>query len=81
MSPDHVIQWRLIIEEYGQDIKYIPSPDNVVADALSQLPMVDKHVDVKKTYPRQLKRTKHTEDVNQVYPLDIAIIAEYQKKK
>ena len=43
--------------------------------------MIDKNIDVKKTYARQLKRTKQTEYVNQVYPLDMAIIVEYQKKE
>ena len=33
-----VLRWILIIEEYGLDIKYIPSKNNLAADALPQLP-------------------------------------------
>ncbi len=38
---DHVHQWRLIVEEYGPTIQYIPGVKNVVADALSCLPILD----------------------------------------
>ena len=36
-NTDRVIRWRLIIEEYGPNLKYIEGPKNVVADALSRL--------------------------------------------
>ena len=81
MSSDRCMRWRLIIEEYGPDIIYIPGPDNVVADALSRLPRVDNDTDVKQTHARQVQKNKQTEDVTQVCPLDIAIIAEYQQKE
>ena len=58
MSSDQVMQWRLIIEEYRQDIKYIPGPENVVAEALSRLSMVDETIDAKQMYTRQLETTK-----------------------
>ena len=38
-NTNRVMRWRLIIEEYGPDIKYIEGPKNVVADALSRLDM------------------------------------------
>ena len=39
MSSDRVMRWRLIIEEYGPTLKYIEGESNVVADALTRLPM------------------------------------------
>jgi len=32
------MRWRLFIEEYSPDLRYIKGEDNVVADALSRLP-------------------------------------------
>ena len=55
MSSDRVMQWRVIIEEYGSNVLYIPGPENKVADALSRLPMVDQYTNVKKIYVRQLE--------------------------
>ena len=40
-NTDRVIRWRLIIEEYGPDLRYIEGPKNVVADALSRLGLQD----------------------------------------
>ena len=31
-----VMRWRLILEEFGPDIKHISGEDNVVADAISR---------------------------------------------
>ena len=31
------MRWRLILEEFGPDLKYIKGENNVVADALSRL--------------------------------------------
>ena len=81
MSSDRCMRWRLIMEEYGPDIHYIPGPDNVVADALSRLPMVDNDASAKQLFARHAQKNKQTEDVTQVCPLDIAIIAEYQQKE
>jgi hypothetical protein len=33
-----VMQWRLILEEFGPNIQHIPGVDNIVADTLSHLP-------------------------------------------
>ena len=37
-NSDRVMRWRLFIEEYSPDLRYIKGENNVVADALSRLP-------------------------------------------
>jgi len=44
-NSDRVMRWRLYIEEYAPDLKYIKGENNVVADALSRLPLMDKDPD------------------------------------
>ena len=58
MSSDRVMQWRLIIKEYGPNILYIPGSEIKVADALSRLPIVDQHTNVKQIHVRQLANIK-----------------------
>ena len=38
---EHVMRWRLILEEFGPELKYIKGENNVVADALSCLEKSD----------------------------------------
>eukprot|EP00957_Ditylum_brightwellii_P003693 279983-Ditylum_brightwellii.AAC.1 len=37
LSSERIMQWRLLIEEFGAEIKYRKGIKNVVADALSRL--------------------------------------------
>jgi hypothetical protein len=37
-----ITRWRLIVEEYGPKIVYLPSKRNIIADALSCLPKLDE---------------------------------------
>ena len=39
-----VLHWRLMLEEYGPEIKYIKRPDNDTADALSRLLLINSDV-------------------------------------
>ena len=38
-----VLRWRIILEEYGPYIEYIKCEKNIVADALSILPLNGNH--------------------------------------
>ena len=38
-NTERVMRWRLALEEYGPDLRYVKGTENVVADALSRLDM------------------------------------------
>ena len=40
-NTEHVMCWRLILEEFGAELKYIKGENNFVADTLSRLDMSD----------------------------------------
>ena len=37
LNTECVMRWRLIIEEFGPELKYIKGENNILADALSRL--------------------------------------------
>jgi hypothetical protein len=41
-TTDRVTRWRLIVEEYGPKIVYLPGKCNIIANALSRLPKLDE---------------------------------------
>ena len=42
-NTERVMRWRLILEEYNPDLRYIRGEHNIVADALSRLEMLEPH--------------------------------------
>ena len=46
-SSDRILRQRLIIEEYGAELRYVKGESNVVADTLSRIPITedDKHTE------------------------------------
>ena len=49
-NTERVMRWRLILEEYGPELKYIKGEHNVVADALSRLQMLPLKSESKPSY-------------------------------
>lgn len=39
LKSHRLLHWRLLLEEFAPQFEYLPGPENVVADALSRLPM------------------------------------------
>ena len=77
LTTDHgcerLLRQRLIIEEFGAEIKYIKGENNVVADALSRLPI--NHVEDNEEF--FLNRRVFQDIV--AFPLDLTKIKEMQK--
>ena len=83
MAFDRLMRWRLSLEEYSPEIHYIPGPENIVADAMSRIPMVDDDIKVKQLYARNISTTRESNarigDVTEQCLLDVAVIARHQK--
>ena len=45
LSNDRIVQWRLLLEEFGPRYEHVAGRDNVVADALSRLDLQHKEED------------------------------------
>ena len=65
-----VYRWRLLLEEYGTEIKYIEGPQNTAADALSRLTMLEntEELDLTEELPTE------------TFPLSYRIIEREQAK-
>jgi hypothetical protein len=60
-NTERVLRWRLILEEYGPELRYIKGEHNIVADALSWLGMVSE------TEPEQDESPESAEDMAQLF--------------
>ena len=85
MNSDRVMRWRLIIEEYGTEIKYIPGTENVVADALRRLTMAEEEEKTKELFDHHIESTHHLFASRKIIPdespLDMKIITCMQRKE
>ena len=81
MSFDRVMRWHLIIDKHGPQIFYILGPSNIVAYALSRLPMMDE-MPTKNSLPNDvLKKYARTKDINDARPLDAGVLVAAQWNK
>ena len=70
LTSDRVLRWRLYIEEYSPDIRYIKGEKNVVADALSRLDKSEDNIeDTKENYFMTCYGLDKEDDHLEVYPL------------
>lgn len=78
-NTERVMRWRLILEEYGPELRYIKGTQNVVADALSRLEMMsDDEFQTEKDQHELL--AFDDDDLPQNYPLSYAEISKEQEK-
>ena len=66
------MRWRLILEEFGPDIKHIKGEDNVVADAISRLPMSEMTM---------IKEHFALEEDEAEFPLDLHLTCQRTNKE
>ena len=71
-SSDRVLRQRLLIEEYGADLVYVKGAHNVVADALSRLPIQENNM-------QEMFLNRRVFEDRISFPLDLAIIKENKK--
>ena len=75
-----VMRWRLLLEEYGPDIRHIKGVDNVVADAISRLPMAnddEPSTDKVQSHINELFNIRNGNNDNG-FPLDLSDVQRIQ---
>ena len=77
-SSDRILRQRLVIEEYGAELTYIKGENNIVADALSRLPMTAPKTE-EATIKEELFLQKRVFEDQVAFPLDLAKIEELQR--
>ena len=76
-----VLRRRLMLEEYGPEIKYIKCPDNDTADALSRLPVINSDVTERDVTREQLAESYGVGQLDgNTFPLTYRKINKHQRK-
>ncbi|CAJ1938684.1 unnamed protein product, partial [Cylindrotheca closterium] len=60
-NTERVLRWHMVLEEYGPEHIYIKGPDNIVADALSRLDLIDEEDDDSSPSSPTLKIMAHND--------------------
>ena len=76
-NTERVMRWRLILEEYNPDLKYIKGENNVVVDTLSRLPMLDLS-----SSPMQMEQFSFDDDdlPPDAFPLNLKTLMVHQQQ-
>ena len=97
MSSDRIMQWRLLLEEYGITLRHIKGSKNTVADALSRHPIDDKLITEKLTHEEKVFVTSANISEAQLtlakvmavkplntekeFPMEMSVLREEQQKE
>jgi hypothetical protein len=82
LQTDRVLRWRLLLEEYSVDIKYIKGVTNIVADVLSRYPTINNPLKQKQPPTNEaLSELFAQENLDaSIFPVNFSILAEYQQR-
>ena len=81
LQTDRVLRWRLLLEEYGVEIRYIKGVQNIVADILSRYPTSNNPLDkAKPTMETQSELFAQDVLPPEVFPMNFATIAQFQQR-
>ena len=76
------MRWRLLIEEYGPEIKYIKGENNIVADALSRLDIDETNPTMEYEFTNDMLAERY--DISKLsdneHPVTFRTIEKHQKK-
>ena len=76
-----MIHWRLMLEEYVPEIKYIKEPDNDVVESLIRLPLINSGVTESDVTREQLTEIYGVDHLDgDTFPLTYLTINKYQRK-
>ena len=83
-NTERVMRWRLILEEYGPEILYLPGHKNVVADALSRLNLKPSSQEAKVTHTNlsmaELFGQTKSDLPSEIYPLKYSTLQRAQQQ-
>ena len=81
LASGRLVRWRMILEEYGPEIRHIDGVKNKVADALSRLEMASKpHDEINDTHHTvQLSYVTQREIDNESFPMHPPLIRKCQE--
>ena len=80
-TTERVLRWRLLIEEFQPEIKYLKGKDNQIADALSRMNISYNPYAEDDTFNSYEMAEAFSEDISgDVFPLKYALIDKYQQK-
>ena len=81
-NTERVMRWRLLIEEYGPEIKYIKGENNIVADALSRLDIDETNPTMEYEITNDMLAERY--DISKLsdneHPVTFRTIEKHQKK-
>ena len=83
-NTERILIWRLILEEYGPDIKYIKGEKNILADALSRFTLNMNHKTTHK-YTYQKEIVSEINDIEELpegtFTINYKVTSQYQQTK
>ena len=78
-NTERVMRWRLILEEFGPELRYVKGEDNVVADALSRLEMTPNEISHKPEEMAEIFGLEKDDMPDHAYPLSYKTIQRHQQ--